>query len=62
MLVEDERPLAEALEEALRDDGWVVDCATDGRDGLRMAVQAQYDVVVLDIMLPGLNGYDVLST
>ena len=61
LLVEDERPLAEALEEALRADGWVVDCATDGRDGLRMAVQAPYDVVVLDIMLPGLNGYDVLK-
>ncbi len=61
LLVEDERPLAEALEGALRADGWVVDCATDGRDGLRMAVQAPYDVVVLDIMLPGLNGYDVLK-
>jgi two-component system OmpR family response regulator len=61
LLVEDERPLAAALEEALRADGWVVDRASDGRDGLRMAVAAPYDVVVLDIMLPGLNGYDVLK-
>ena len=61
LLVEDERPLAEALEDALRGDGWVVDRASDGRDALRMAVGAPYDVVVLDIMLPGLNGYDVLK-
>ena len=61
LLVEDERPLAEALQEALRADGWVVDLASDGREGLRMAVAAPYDVVVLDIMLPGLNGYDVLK-
>ena len=61
LLVEDERPLAEALEQALRADGWVVDQACDGRDGVRMAVAAPYDVVVLDIMLPGLNGYDVLK-
>jgi len=61
LLVEDERPLAAALGEALRDGGWVVDHADDGREALRMGVLGQYDVVVLDIMLPGLNGYDVLK-
>ena len=61
LLVEDERPLAAALGDALREAGWVVDHADDGRDALRMGVVGQYDVVVLDIMLPGMNGYDVLK-
>jgi two-component system OmpR family response regulator len=61
LLVEDERPLAAALGEALRDAGWVVDHAADGLEGLRMGVVGQYDVVVLDIMLPGMHGYDVLK-
>ncbi|MBM6402193.1 response regulator transcription factor [Phycicoccus sonneratiae] len=61
LLVEDERPLAAALDDALHEAGWVVDHCADGREGLRMGVAGQYDVVVLDIMLPGLNGYDVLK-
>ncbi len=61
LLVEDERPLAAALDDALREAGWVVDHSADGREGLRLGVVGQYDVVVLDIMLPGLNGYDVLK-
>ena len=61
LLVEDERPLAAALSEALREAGWVVDHAADGRSGLRMAVLGHYDVVVIDIMLPMMNGYDVLK-
>jgi two-component system, OmpR family, response regulator len=61
LLVEDERPLAAALDDALREEGWVVDLADNGREGLRMALVGQYDVVVLDIMLPLLNGYDVLK-
>ncbi len=61
LLVEDERPLAAALGEALREAGWVVDHAADGLEGLRMGVVGQYDVVVLDIMLPGMHGYDVLK-
>jgi len=61
LLVEDERPLAQALDDALREEGWVVDLAVDGREGLRLALHGNYDVVVLDIMLPLLNGYDVLK-
>ena len=61
LLVEDERALAAAIDDALREEGWVVDHAADGRDGLRMALLGQYDVVVLDIMLPSMNGYDVLK-
>ncbi|GAA4397620.1 response regulator transcription factor [Fodinibacter luteus] len=60
LLVEDERPLAAALGDALREDGWVVDHAGDGVEGLRLALNGAYDVIVLDIMLPSMNGYDVL--
>ncbi|MGL4175742.1 MAG: response regulator transcription factor [Dermatophilaceae bacterium] len=61
LLVEDERPLADALSEALRDEGWVVDHVVDGLTGLRMATLGEYDVIVLDIMIPGIHGYDVLK-
>ncbi|KRE60640.1 response regulator transcription factor [Nostocoides sp. Soil756] len=61
LLVEDERPLAAALDEALREANWVVDHTDDGREGLRKGLASQYDVIVLDIMLPGMNGYDVLK-
>ena len=61
LLIEDERPLALATAEALRDAGWVVELAHDGRTGLEMALTATFDVVVVDIMLPSLNGYDVLK-
>ena len=62
LLVEDERALAQALDDALKEEGWVVDLAADGREGLRMALVGQYDVVVLDIMLPLMNGYAVVKT
>jgi DNA-binding response OmpR family regulator len=62
LLVEDERALAQALDDALREEGWVVDLASDGREGLRMALIGQYDVVVLDIMLPRMSGYTVVKT
>ena len=61
LLVEDERPLAAAVGDALREAGWVVDHAEDGREGLRKGVGGQYDVIVLDIMVPAMNGYDVLK-
>ena len=60
LLVEDERPLASALDDALREDGWVVDHVVDGGEGLRLGLQGQYDVIILDIMVPTVNGYDVL--
>jgi two-component system OmpR family response regulator len=61
LIVEDERDLALELAEAIRDRGWVVDVAHDGLHGLALARYGAYDVVLLDIMLPALNGYAVLQ-
>jgi two-component system OmpR family response regulator len=61
LIIEDEKPLAIATAEALKEHGWVVDLAHDGRTGLSMGMQSDYDVICIDIMLPALNGYDVLK-
>jgi DNA-binding response OmpR family regulator len=60
LLVEDERALAETIRRGLTNEGFVVDVAHDGVSGQWMATENPYDVIVLDIMLPGRNGYDVL--
>jgi two-component system OmpR family response regulator len=59
LLVEDEVRLAETIRRGLMAEGFVVDLVHDGLDGLHEAEMNAYDVVVLDIMLPRLNGYDV---
>ena len=60
LLVEDERALAETIRRGLTNEGFVVDVAHDGITGQWLATENPYDVIVLDIMLPGRNGYDVL--
>jgi DNA-binding response OmpR family regulator len=61
-VVEDERRLAASLKRGLEADGFAVDIALDGTDGLWMAREHSYDGIVLDIMLPGVNGYKVCET
>ncbi|GAA3039978.1 hypothetical protein GCM10020000_18000 [Streptomyces olivoverticillatus] len=61
LVVEDERRLALALRHGLTAQGFTVDVAHDGPSGLARAMDHAYDVVVLDVMLPGLNGYRVCS-
>ena len=61
LLVEDEAPLAESIRRGLVSEGMVVDVAHDGITGQWLATENPYDVIVLDIMLPGRNGYDVLT-
>ncbi|MEU3403134.1 response regulator transcription factor [Streptomyces sp. NPDC006670] len=61
LVVEDERRMALALQHGLGAEGFSVDVAHDGLSGLAKATSRAYDVVVLDIMLPGLNGYRVCS-
>jgi len=59
LVVEDERALAEGLRKGLEAEGFATDVAHDGIDGLHMAREHAYDAIVLDIMLPGMNGYRV---
>jgi two-component system, OmpR family, response regulator len=61
LVVEDERTLAEGLRNGLEAEGFAVDVTYDGNDGLHMAREHDYDAIVLDIMLPGLNGYRVCA-
>jgi two-component system OmpR family response regulator len=61
LLVEDEVLLAEVVRQGLKAEGFIVDVAHDGVDGLWAATENLYDVVVLDVMLPGMHGYAVLK-
>ena len=59
LVVEDEVRLAQALRRGLQAEGFTVDLAHDGEDGLHLALEGDYAVIVLDIMLPRLSGYRV---
>ena len=61
LIVEDEPDLLSSLAEALREDGYAVDEAGDGEEGLAKALRADYDAIVLDVMLPGISGFAVLE-
>lgn len=61
LVVEDDAHLADVLRRGLASEGHVVDVESNGADGLMTGVEGAYDVIVLDIMLPLLNGYDVLK-
>ncbi|MGZ4480432.1 MAG: response regulator transcription factor [Nocardioidaceae bacterium] len=62
LLVEDEDRMARALRRGLTADGFVVEVAADGATGLELARHGDFDLVLLDVMLPGLSGYDVVRT
>ncbi len=62
LLVEDEMTLADSVSRGLEAEGMTVDHVADGLDGLWRAREAVYDAIVLDIMLPGMNGYEVCRT
>jgi DNA-binding response OmpR family regulator len=61
LIVEDNKRLAEALGAILEKQGWSTDLVYDGQSGLEYAQLGSYDALVLDIMLPKLNGYEVLQ-
>ncbi|HEY3529421.1 MAG TPA: response regulator transcription factor [Nocardioides sp.] len=61
LVVEDEARMARALERGLTADGFTVDLAGNGVAGLARAREGQYDAVLLDVMLPGLSGYEVVK-
>jgi DNA-binding response OmpR family regulator len=61
LLVEDDAKLSAALRRGLEAEGYAVEVATDGDDGLWRATEGAFDLIVLDIMLPGRNGYRVCA-
>jgi two-component system copper resistance phosphate regulon response regulator CusR len=61
LVIEDEAKLADYLHKGLSENGYVVDVARDGIEGRRLATGGDYDLVLLDLMLPGIDGFGVLS-
>ena len=61
LIVEDEADLRSALVRALRDEGYAVDAADNGEDGLFNAESTDYDAVLLDVMMPRMDGWEVLK-
>jgi len=62
LLVEDERRLAQVVRRVLEEEGHTVDLAHDGEDGLAMARDGSHDVIVLDVLLPGIDGIELCQT
>lgn len=60
LVVEDEEPLREAIVTVLQEEGFTVDQTGDGEEGLYLARQSIYDLLLLDIMLPGMNGLEIV--
>ena len=61
LLIEDHKPLVRALKQGLEEEGFAVDTATDGEEGGYKAETANYDVIVLDLMLPKEDGLSLLQ-
>lgn len=61
LVVEDEQKLAEYLRKGLSEHGFVVDVARNGIDGRHLGVEGEYDILILDVMLPGIDGFSVLA-
>ncbi|MCB9892932.1 MAG: response regulator transcription factor [Planctomycetes bacterium] len=61
LVIEDYKPLRESLKQALSEEGFAVDASGDGTEGLWYATSNPYDVVILDLMLPGIGGLEILQ-
>ena len=61
LIVEDEKPLADAIAQLLRDQHYDVDAVDDGKSGLDFALIGDYALIILDVMLPLMNGFDVVK-
>ncbi|MBE0557117.1 MAG: response regulator, partial [Proteobacteria bacterium] len=60
LLVEDDRKIASLIKKGLKEQGFLVDACENGDDGYALASEQSYDVLVLDIMLPGRDGLSIL--
>lgn len=61
LVIEDDKKILSFLKKGFKEHGFAVDCAQDGKDGYFLAKDQKYDCIVLDIMLPALNGYDLIQ-
>lgn len=61
LVIEDDRDVRDSLIQVLRDESFIVDAVADGAEGLYRAKEWQYDLLILDVMLPELNGWQVLE-
>lgn len=59
LIVDDDKQIRELLVFDISQSGYIVDCASDGQEGLKKALENNYDLVLLDVMMPKMNGYDV---
>jgi two-component system, OmpR family, copper resistance phosphate regulon response regulator CusR len=60
LVIEDDDKVAAFLKKGLSEEGYVVDIAANGMDGLHMAEEVAYDLIILDVMLPGVDGWEVI--
>jgi two-component system response regulator CpxR len=61
LIVDDDAELCALLQEFLQREGFTVDCAHDGNSGVEQALHGGYELIVLDVMLPGLDGFEILK-
>ena len=61
LVIEDEFSLAELISERLKKEHYLVDIETDGEEGLYSALNGTYDLIILDVMLPSMNGFEILK-
>lgn len=61
LVVDDEKNIAYAIAQIFEEQKWQVTMAYDGQEGLDLALSGYYDVAVLDIMLPGINGFEIVQ-
>ena len=59
LIVDDDKQIRELLVFDIAQSGYIVDCATDGQEGLKKALENNYDLILLDVMMPKMNGYEV---
>ena len=62
LLVEDDRSISGFITKGLKEMYYAVDAAFDGEEGLHLALSGSYDMIILDIMLPGIDGWEVLES
>ena len=59
LIIEDETEIAELERDYLEIEGFYVEIETDGKEGLKKGLEEKFDLVILDLMLPGLSGFDI---